>query len=81
MTSHRTQRTKVLFYFQFLFIQVIRNCQNCQHTKLFFFSVWHGDSFKEDIDDNFDIVFPERIDKGRMKRDLSTRSKVFNLSV
>ena len=32
---------------------------------------------EEHIDDNFDIVFPERIDKGRSKRDLSTGTKVF----
>ena len=35
-------------------------------------------TFSEDVDDSFDIVFPERLDKGRMKRDLSTETKVFN---
>ncbi|PFX30175.1 Retinol dehydrogenase 8 [Stylophora pistillata] len=33
---------------------------------------WQSESLRDDIDDNFDIVFPERIDKGRSKRDLST---------
>ena len=33
---------------------------------------------RDNIDDNFDIVFPERINKGRTKRDLSTGSKVFD---
>ncbi|XP_020611781.1 disintegrin and metalloproteinase domain-containing protein 8-like isoform X2 [Orbicella faveolata] len=32
-------------------------------------------AYEEDIDDNFDIVFPERLDKGRMKRDLTTGTK------
>ena len=34
-------------------------------------------TFSEDVDDSFDIVFPERLE-GRMKRDLSTETKVFN---
>lgn len=29
----------------------------------------------EDIDDSVDIVFPERLNKGRLRRDLSTKSK------
>lgn len=36
---------------------------------------WHSESMRDNIDDNFDIVFPERINKGRTKRDLSTGSK------
>ena len=32
----------------------------------------------EDTHGNFDIVFPERLNKGRAKRDLFTKSKVLN---
>lgn len=62
----------------------LHNRQNCRHTKCLFFllpSAWHSESFEEHIDDNFDIVFPERIDKGRTKRDLSTGTKVFSPDV
>ena len=52
-----------------------------QSVYFLFLSAWYSESFEEDIDDNFDIVFPERIDKGRTKRDLSTGTKVFNLEV
>ena len=38
-------------------------------------------TFSENLDDNFDIVFPERLDKGRDKRDLTTGTKVFNTEV
>ena len=38
-------------------------------------SAWFDGSF-EHIDDAFHIVYPERLDKGRARRDLSTRSEV-----
>ena len=46
-----------------------------------FLLAWYSESFEDDIGDNFDIVFPERLDKGRMKRDLTTGTKVFNPGV
>ena len=44
-----------------------------------FLSAWYSEPLEDGVDDNFDVVFPERLDKGRMKRDLTTGIQVLTL--
>ena len=44
-----------------------------------FLSAWYSEPLEDGVDDNFDVVFPERLDKERMKRDLTTGIQVLTL--
>ena len=66
------------YFFSFNFLMKPSEITKILNIMDFFLSAWHSESMRDNIDDNFDIVFPERINKGRTKRDLSTGSKVFD---
>lgn len=76
--KHTKRRVKIIVFSTCVFGKKVLSFYSSQRGALSYSDIL---TFSEDVYDSFDIVFPERLDKGRMKRDLSTETKVFNPNV